>query len=164
LEQCPRYQNHVLIWHNEDYMPVLVKFELPKKAKKRLPVLNVEQLQQVLKACNIRDKAIVLFMADSGLRREETVKLNWGDVDMQSGLVRVKQGKGKKDRSAVIGATTRRALLAYKRTLADRDGVTIQKLMGQASQKQTAKYDRGLEATRRATVKVLHVSYKTKAK
>jgi len=36
---------------------------------------------------------------------------------MQSGLVRVRQGKGKKDRSAVIGATTRRALLAYRRTL-----------------------------------------------
>jgi hypothetical protein len=45
---------------------------------------------------------------------------------MQSGLVRVKQGKGKKDRSAVIGATVRRALLAYKRTLADRNGALFQ--------------------------------------
>ena len=37
---------------------------------------------------------------------------DWSDVDLQSGLVKVKQGKGKKDRSAVIGATTRRVLLA----------------------------------------------------
>jgi site-specific recombinase XerD len=40
-----------------------------------------------------------------------------GDVDMQSELVRVIQGKGKKDPSAVIGARTRRALLAYGRKL-----------------------------------------------
>jgi site-specific recombinase XerD len=56
-------------------------------------------------------------MADSGLRRAETINLNWGDVDMQSGLVRVRQGKDKKYRSAVIGATVRRALLAYRRTI-----------------------------------------------
>jgi len=67
-------------------------------------MLTAEQLQQIARACNVRDRAIVLFMADSGLRREETVDLNWGNVDMQSGLVRMRQGKGKKDRSAVIGA------------------------------------------------------------
>jgi site-specific recombinase XerC len=37
------------------------------------------------------------------------------------------------------------------------DGVTIQKLMGHASQNQTAKYDRRPEAARRQAVKVLHV-------
>lgn len=41
------------------------------------------------------------------------------------------------------------------------DGVTIQKLMGHASQNQTAKYDRRPEATYRQAVKVLHVPYKT---
>ena len=58
-------------------------------------------------------------MADSGLRRAEVIALNWGDVDMQSGLVRVVRGKGGKARSAVIGANTRRALLAYRRTVQD---------------------------------------------
>jgi integrase/recombinase XerD len=58
-------------------------------------------------------------MADSGLRRAETIALNWGDVDMGSGLVRVVRGKGGKARSAVIGASTRRALLQYRRTIKD---------------------------------------------
>ena len=107
----------VKFWKEEGYLPEVIRFELPKLAKKRLPVLNAEQLQTIVKACNVRDRAIVLFMADSGLRREETIKLNWSDVDMQSGLIRVKQGKGKKDRSAVIGATVRRALLKYRRTI-----------------------------------------------
>jgi integrase len=43
------------------------------------------------------------------------------------------------------------------------DGVTIQKLMGHASQNQTAKYDRRPEAARRQAVRVLHVPYKKKA-
>jgi site-specific recombinase XerD len=103
-------------WHNEGYTPALVKFELPRLSKKRLPVLTADQLKQVIKACDVRERALVLFMADSGLRRAEVINLNWADIDMQSGLVRVKRGKGKKDRSAVIGATTRRALLAYRRT------------------------------------------------
>ena len=44
--------------------------------------------------------------------------MNWGDVDMHSGLVRVKPGEGKKDRSAVIGATERRHAL-YRIGIAD---------------------------------------------
>jgi integrase/recombinase XerD len=104
-------------WHAEGYTPAPVRFEMPRLEKKRLPVLTAGELREIVKACNVRDKAIVLFMAESGLRRAEVIKLNWGDVDMQSRLVRVRQGKGKKDRSAVIGATTRRALLAYRRTL-----------------------------------------------
>ncbi len=42
------------------------------------------------------------------------------------------------------------------------DGVTIQKLMGHASQNQTAKYDRRPDAVRRQAVKILHVPYKSK--
>jgi len=110
----------VRFWHTEGYMPEAVKFAMPKIAKKRLPVLTADELTKVIAACeNPRDKSIVLFMADSGLRRAEVIALNWGDVDMQSGLIRVVRGKGGKARSAVIGANTRRALLAYRRTLTD---------------------------------------------
>jgi integrase len=56
-------------------------------------------------------------MTDSGLRRAEVCALNWGDVDFATGLVAVRRGKGGKARSAVVGAATRRALLAYRRTV-----------------------------------------------
>ncbi len=105
-------------WHNEKYIPEPVTFAMPRVAKKRLPCLTAQQLKTVLGACKKpRDKAIVLFMADSGLRRAEVIDLNWGDVDMLNGLVTVKRGKGGKARSAVIGSTTRRVLLSYRRTL-----------------------------------------------
>jgi integrase len=72
-------------WHAERYIPEPIAFEMPKLAKKRLPVLTAEQLSQIVKACSARDRAIVLFMADSGLRRAEVCALNWDDIDMQSG-------------------------------------------------------------------------------
>jgi site-specific recombinase XerD len=115
----------IRFWHAESYIPELVKFDMPRLEEKRLPVLTAEQLQQIVKACNVRDKAIVLFLADSGLRRSEIMNLNWGDVDMMNGLVRVKQGKGKKDRSAVIGTTTRRALLRYRRTVPHDENIAL---------------------------------------
>jgi integrase/recombinase XerD len=109
-------------WHAEGYLPAPVTFAMPKVEKKRLPCLTAEQVQTVLAACaNPRDKAVILLMVDTGLRRSEVIALNWGDVDMATGLARVTRGKGGKARSVVIGVTTRRALLAYRRTL---EGVT----------------------------------------
>jgi integrase/recombinase XerD len=105
-------------FHAEGYIPAPIKFDMPRVAKKRLTVLSAEQVSIILKACNsARDRSIILLMVDTGLRRSEVVALNWGDVDFITGLTSVKRGKGGKARSVVIGATTRRALLAYRRTL-----------------------------------------------
>src|SRR5215216_1639720 len=104
-------------WEKENYISEPIEFQMPKLAKKRLPVVSADELQTILKACRVREKALLLLMVDSGLRRAETINLTWGDVDISSGLLRVRLGKGKKDRSAVIGAVTRRALLQYRRTL-----------------------------------------------
>ena len=105
-------------WFSENYLPAPITFAMPRVAKKRLPCLTADELSKVIAACqNPRDKALTLFMADSGLRRAEVVALNWGDVDMMTGLVIVRRGKGNKARSAVIGASARRVLLAYRRTL-----------------------------------------------
>ncbi len=120
----------LLFWHRENYIPSQIRFDMPRLSRKRLPVLTARELAQIVKACNPRDKAIILFMVDSGLRRAEVCALNWSDIDMQSGLVRVIQGKGRKDRSAVIGATSRRALLAYRRTLKDPDDVLFRTRTG----------------------------------
>lgn len=104
-------------WNNEGYCDP-VHFAMPRVAKKRLPVLTADELKRAIDACRSkRDKALLLFLADSGLRRAEVCSLNWTNVDMQTGLVNVVQGKGRKDRSAVISPTTRRALLKYRSSL-----------------------------------------------
>ncbi len=106
-------------WHDQGYLSMAIAVAMPRLRKKRLPVLSADELRQVLDVdLSRRDHALILVMADSGLRRAEVCALDWQDVDMQTGLVRVRSGKGGKARSAVIGASTRRALLAYRRTRA----------------------------------------------
>lgn len=106
----------VRFWNSEKYIPDLISFEMPKVAKKRLLVLSIEDIQKALSATNkLRDKALILLMVDTGLRRAEVCSLTWGDVNIASGLIQVVRGKGGKARSVVIGVRTRRVLLAYRR-------------------------------------------------
>ncbi len=120
-------------WHKEGYLPQPVVFDMPKIRQKRLPFLAAEQVKQVLDACNLRERAIVLLLVDSGLRRQEVCNLNRSDIDPQTGVIRVRQGKGRKDRMTVIGATARRALVKYWRECLnqDKDSPAIQTENGQ---------------------------------
>ncbi len=69
---------------------------MPTIGKKRLLVYTKEGVIQILKACHDkRDKAFILLMVDSGLRQAEVISLNWGDVDISSGIVRVEKSKGR---------------------------------------------------------------------
>lgn len=105
-------------FHMEKYINEPVEFQMPTIAQKRLPVLSSDEVQKLLAACRKkRGKALILLMIDTGLRRAEVCALNWIDVDISSGLVRVVRGKGGKARSVVVGVTTRRALLAYRRRI-----------------------------------------------
>lgn len=111
-----RVRSFLRFLHQDDYTMEPVSVATPRVAQKRQPVLSGEELQRVLGAClTAREKAIVLLLADTGLRRAEAWALRWRDVDLQSGLVRVERGKGGKARTVVVGMATRRALLRYRR-------------------------------------------------
>lgn len=95
---------------------------MPRIEQKRLPVLSLEDVQTMLEACNnLRDTAIILMLVDTGLRRGEVCSLDWGYVNLSSGLCLIRKGTGKKARSVVIGIRTRRTLLKYKQTVASDD-------------------------------------------
>jgi len=55
------------------------------------------------------EEVLVLLGANAGLRRDEMLKLTWGDVDMTAGRLRV-YGKGRKERSVRISRSLRAAL------------------------------------------------------
>jgi integrase/recombinase XerD len=104
--------------YKEEYIPKLVSIQMPRIGEMRLPVLSIDEVRQVLSACDTsRDKAIILLMVDTGLRRSEVCSLNWDDINLQSGICMVKNGKGKKDRSVVLGVVTRFSLISYRRTI-----------------------------------------------
>ena len=104
--------------HAEKYIEELITFPMPSLSAKRLPVLSIEDVHQAVKGCtNLRDKAIILLMIDSGIRRKEVCDLTWSDVNLMNGVIGIANGKGGNSRSVVIGVTTRRVLLAYRRQI-----------------------------------------------
>lgn len=89
----------------------------PKLPKDLLPPFTPEEVQRLVDVCDTeRDTALVLTMLDSGVRASELLALNIGDLNMQSGALRVVRGKGGKTRVTFVGARTRRALARYLET------------------------------------------------
>ena len=96
-------KNHIL------YNPAS-EIDLPK-IEKRLPrnVLNAQEVERILNLpdtthpLGVRDRAMLETFYSTGLRRMEVANLCLFDVDMEQGLVMVREGKGKKDRVVPIG-------------------------------------------------------------
>lgn len=104
--------------YEEGYIPTPINVKMPRVEQKKMRVLSPEELKQILKVCKKpRDKTLILFLVDSGMRRSEVRSLNWIDVDIPSGVVNIRRSKSKKARSVFIGVKTRRALLRYRRTI-----------------------------------------------
>jgi len=52
-----------------------------------------------------RNRMMLRLMLDTGLRLSEAIDLRWKDIDLNSGKVMVRQGKGAKDRTLWTGET-----------------------------------------------------------
>jgi len=89
------------------------------RTPKTLPdVPTDDELRAVLTACpdtleGTRNRALILTLADSGLRASEVLRLLIEDWRASDRGLFVRAGKGRKDRVAFIGPTTTRALKAW---------------------------------------------------
>lgn len=106
--------------HAEGVMPsdVMAHVAMPRVDRKILPSFTPAELRALLDACQHsqnpeRDAAIIMVLLDSGVRAAEFCALNVSDVDMTTGGVHVRQGKGRKDRVTRVGNLARKALLKY---------------------------------------------------
>ena len=72
----------------------------------QLPQLvSVEQIQRFLASLNTyRDKAMLLLMVLAGLRKSEVLGMEVNDLDPAKGTVRVRQGKGGRERVCCVTA------------------------------------------------------------
>lgn len=101
-----------------DYIDNVPHVTKPRVPKKKLVTLTVDEIKQVLDACqNSRDRLVILLAVDSGLRLAEITDLRWGDLDLRTGRLEVRKGKGGKYRVAAVGKQTLRAALKYAREL-----------------------------------------------
>lgn len=78
----------------------------PPKVKPPLPrVLQVDEASKLVEHPeSARDRALLEVAYGSGLRVSELVALNVDDVDLQERVVRVRRGKGGKDRVVPLGS------------------------------------------------------------
>jgi len=61
-----------------------------------------------------RNRVMLRLMLDTGLRLDEASSLRWKDIDLNSGKVMVRQGKGAKDRTLWTGEANLAALIEWR--------------------------------------------------
>lgn len=88
------------------------------KQPKRLPVvLSPAQVQRLFEATgNLKHRTILMTLYATGLRIAEALALQLGDIDSARMLIRVRQGKGAKDRYVPLSDTLLEHLRHYWRT------------------------------------------------
>ncbi|MCL2149636.1 MAG: tyrosine-type recombinase/integrase [Dehalococcoidia bacterium] len=95
----------------------LANLKAPTLPKTVIKPLTEEQLQQLLDCCaknigGIRNKAIILLIYDSGLRRSEVSGIKLIDVDLKRNAIKV-MGKGAKERYVAIGNLAKNTIMEY---------------------------------------------------
>ena len=105
------FYHHTLGWTERDL------FIPPRKRTWVLPeVLSPTEVQRLLEApVKLRDRCLLMTAYSAGLRVSETVHLKLTDIDPERMMIRVEQGKGKKDRYTILSARLLAELRQYKR-------------------------------------------------
>jgi site-specific recombinase XerD len=96
-----------------------MRLKAPKLDTKAVQALFPNEIEQLFKICSgktvldIRDTAILSMFLDTGLRVSELANLNMEDVNLDTGSILVKNGKGNKQRIVRIGTRAQKALWKY---------------------------------------------------
>jgi site-specific recombinase XerD len=98
----------------------MARMKAPRIPEGVLPILNENELRALLKVCagktfaDVRDRALVLVLIDTGARASEVMGLTLEDVNLDSDVLQV-MGKGRRARLVPIGPKTVKALDTYLR-------------------------------------------------
>jgi integrase/recombinase XerD len=99
----------------------MLKVKPPKVVIEPLEPISIENVKALIsslprgKFTGNRDHAIFLFLLDTGARAQELCNTNIEDIDLNTGAVMIRYGKGGKTRMVFLGRKTRRALRSYLR-------------------------------------------------
>ena len=91
------------------------------RVPQRLPraIMTLQEVKKLLRQPDVntvlgyRDRAILEVLYSTGVRRHELLSLRVEDVNVESGFVTVRQGKGMKDRVVPLGTIAARYLETY---------------------------------------------------
>lgn len=107
-------------WHNP-----ITRIKAPKLAEEPLEPVPLADVDKMTRTCKegfygARDKALLLFMLDTGARAAEICACNLADIDQASGAVLIRKGKGGASRTVFLERKARRAYRAYLKTRTDK--------------------------------------------
>ncbi len=113
-----------LRWWEAEYAPdgwsnPIDRVRPPKVPELPLEPVPVSDVQAMLRTCcrqsftGDRDRAVMLCLLDTGCRAGEFRSMNVGDLDMRTGQILVRHGKGGKPRAVFLGKKSLRAVVRY---------------------------------------------------
>jgi site-specific recombinase XerD len=99
-----------------DRPSALKKMSPVRKAQKLPQVLSVEEVTRLLKATsNLKHRAALSIAYGAGLRASEVTHLKITDIDSDRMILRIEQGKGRRDRYAMLSPSLLKLLRAWWR-------------------------------------------------
>ena len=104
----------------ENWRNPISKVKAPKLAEEPLEPVDLKIVSSMLETCDSsllgkRNRAIMLFLLDTGLRARELLSIDLEDINLITGNVLLRRGKGSKPRTVFIGKETKKAVRAYLR-------------------------------------------------
>jgi site-specific recombinase XerD len=113
-----------LKWYEREVEPAewrnpINKVKAPIVPLEPLDPVSIETIKAMMETCkrgqltDARDCAALLVLLDSGLRISEFLALNKADINLITGEILVRAGKGRRPRTAYLGDTSRRMLRKY---------------------------------------------------
>jgi site-specific recombinase XerD len=90
-----------------------------QKTGRTLPeILSPEEVAALFKATGtLKHRALLMTMYAGGLRASEVTRLRVSDIDRERMVIRIEQGKGRKDRSVMLSPSLRAVLHEYEQVV-----------------------------------------------
>jgi integrase/recombinase XerD len=107
-------------WRNPIY-----KVKAPVVPLEPLDPVSIETIRAMIQAgtgaalTDARDRAALLFLLDTGVRLSEFLGLNREDVNLITGVILIRSGKGRKPRNVYLGNKARQTLRRYLKSRSD---------------------------------------------
>lgn len=127
-----RNMKTLLNWYEQEIEPRDWKNPFHKVKNPKVPITPLEpiEIDDVKVLCSVcggetcedkRDRALLMFLLDSGVRAFEAINASLDDLDLLSGTLLIRKGKGGKPRQVSIGKKTSKAIRQYIRMRNDED-------------------------------------------
>lgn len=123
LENTRAHLSAFFSWMHREFvtdrnvMETINPVKCPKEVRKPFTDVEVDSLRGSCKS--LKERALIEFLLASGVRVNELVQMEIGDVDLSTLTVHVKHGKGGKERITYINSVAKRHLGKYLETRKD---------------------------------------------